>query len=177
METNQSFQISFPLQLMTIPQTLVHLILFMEKQKDTLWKSENKGSGKPYIKSLTFAVICHKVYQIYWLWDPFIPFILPISIYDRQKNGAPKSHSNPPSFDYVTSFCILCLKVKVTQSCPTHCNPKGYTVHGILQARILKLGSLSLLQGIFPTQGSNPGLPHYRQILYQLSSQENLYCD
>ena len=30
-------------------------------------------------------------------------------------------------------------------------------------------GSLSLLQGIFPTQGSNPGLPHCRQILYQLS--------
>ena len=28
--------------------------------------------------------------------------------------------------------------------------------------------SLSLLQGIFPTQGSNPGLPHCRQILYQL---------
>ena len=26
-----------------------------------------------------------------------------------------------------------------------------------------------LLQGIFPTQGSNPGLPHCRQILYQLS--------
>ena len=24
-------------------------------------------------------------------------------------------------------------------------------------------------QGIFPTQGSNPGLPHYRQILYHLS--------
>ena len=31
------------------------------------------------------------------------------------------------------------------------------------------MGSLSLLQGIFPTQGSNPGLPHCRQILYQLS--------
>ena len=29
-------------------------------------------------------------------------------------------------------------------------------------------GSLSLLQGIFPTQGSNPGLPHCRRILYQL---------
>ena len=29
--------------------------------------------------------------------------------------------------------------------------------------------SLSLLQGIFPTQGSNPGLPHCRRILYQLS--------
>ena len=31
------------------------------------------------------------------------------------------------------------------------------------------LGSLSLLQGICPTQGSNPGLPNCRQILYQLS--------
>ena len=31
--------------------------------------------------------------------------------------------------------------------------------------------SLSLLQGVFPTQGSNPGLPHDRQILYQLSYQ------
>ena len=31
------------------------------------------------------------------------------------------------------------------------------------------VGSLSLLQGIFPTQGSNPGLPHCGQILYQLS--------
>ena len=31
------------------------------------------------------------------------------------------------------------------------------------------VGSLSLFQGIFPTQGSNPGLPHCRQILHQLS--------
>ena len=31
------------------------------------------------------------------------------------------------------------------------------------------VGSLSLLQGIFPTQGSNPGLLHCRQIHYQLS--------
>ena len=31
------------------------------------------------------------------------------------------------------------------------------------------VGSLSLLQGIFPSQGSNPGLSHCRQILYQLS--------
>ena len=31
------------------------------------------------------------------------------------------------------------------------------------------VGSLSLLQGIFPSQGSNPGLPYCREILYQLS--------
>ena len=33
------------------------------------------------------------------------------------------------------------------------------------------VGSRSLLHGIFPTQESNPGLPHCRQILYQLSHQ------
>ena len=34
------------------------------------------------------------------------------------------------------------------------------------------VGSLSLHQGIFPTQGSNPGLLHRRRILYQLSHRE-----
>ena len=31
------------------------------------------------------------------------------------------------------------------------------------------VGRFSFLQGIFPAQGSNPGLLHCRQILYQLS--------
>ena len=35
------------------------------------------------------------------------------------------------------------------------------------------VGSLSLLQGIFATQGLNPGLPHCRQIFYQLSHKGN----
>ena len=33
------------------------------------------------------------------------------------------------------------------------------------------VGSLSLLQGIFPTQGLNPGLPHCKWIIYQLNHQ------
>ena len=69
-----------------------------------------------------------------------------------------------------------CLKVKVTQPCLTLCNPMDYTDHGILQAWIpTGVGSLFLLQGIFPTQGSNPGLPHCRWILYQLSYQGSPY--
>ena len=60
------------------------------------------------------------------------------------------------------------VKVKVDQSCPTLLNPVAYTVHGILQARILEWVAF---QGIFPTQGSNQGLLHCRQILYQLSYQ------
>ena len=46
-----------------------------------------------------------------------------------------------------------------------------FTVHRILQAKILEWVASSLLQGIFPTQGSNPGLLLSRQILYQLSHQ------
>ena len=39
------------------------------------------------------------------------------------------------------------------------------------------VGSLSLLQGIFPTQESNQGLLHCRHILYQLSDQGRIwYC-
>ena len=37
------------------------------------------------------------------------------------------------------------------------------------QGQNTAVGSLSFLQGVFPTQGSNPGLPHCRQVLYQLS--------
>ena len=50
------------------------------------------------------------------------------------------------------------MKVKVAQSC--------LTLH---PGQNTGVGSLFLLQGIFPTQGSNPGCPHCRQILYQLS--------
>ena len=61
--------------------------------------------------------------------------------------------------------------MKVAQCYRTLCDFTDYTLHGTLQARVLEWVALSLLQGIFPSQGSNPGLPHCRQILYQLSHQ------
>ena len=101
------------------------------------------------------------------------------------------------------------VKVEVTQSCLTLCDPVDYSGHGILQAWILEwvafpfsrgssqprdrtqvshttgrlsvepqwkpkntgVGSLSLLQWIFPTQELNWSLLHCRWILYQLSYQ------
>ena len=67
----------------------------------------------------------------------------------------------------------LCL---VAQSCPTFCNPldcsfPGSSVHGDSPDKNNGVGSLSLLQGIFPTQESNWSLLHCRWILYQLSYQ------
>ena len=68
-------------------------------------------------------------------------------------------------------------EVLVAQACLTFCDsmdysPPGSSVCGILQARILEHVAISLLQGIFPTQGSNLGLLHCRQIFfYSLSHQ------
>ena len=60
------------------------------------------------------------------------------------------------------------LKVKVAQSCLTLCDPMNYSPWNSL-GQNTGVGSLSLLQQIFPTQGSNWGLLHCRWILYQLS--------
>ena len=64
----------------------------------------------------------------------------------------------------------------VSQSCltlcdPMDCSPPGSSVRGNSPGQNTGVSSLSLLQGSFPTQGYNPGLPHCRQILYHLSHQ------
>ena len=62
------------------------------------------------------------------------------------------------------------MKVKVTQSCLT-LRPHGLYNPWNSPGQNTRVGSLSLLQGIFPTQELNQGLLHCRQILYQLSQQ------
>ena len=71
------------------------------------------------------------------------------------------------------------VKVKVAQSGPAlwdlvDCSLPGSSVLGILQARMLNWAAHSLLQRIFLTQRSNPGLPHCKWILYHLSHQGSL---
>ena len=65
----------------------------------------------------------------------------------------------------------------VAQLCLTHCNPMdcsspGYSVYGDSPNKNTGVGCHILLQGIFPTQGWNPGLPHCRWILDHLCHQE-----
>ena len=68
---------------------------------------------------------------------------------------------------------VFCL---VTQSCPTvcdplGCSPLGSSFHGDSLGKNTGVDCHALLQGIFPTQGWNPGLPHCRLILYRLRHQ------
>ena len=63
------------------------------------------------------------------------------------------------------------LTVKVKWKLLSHVQLFGipWTIQSMEFSKSECWSSLSLLQGIFPTQGSNPGLPQCRQILYQLS--------
>ena len=52
------------------------------------------------------------------------------------------------------------------------CSLPGSSVHGDSLCTNTGVGCHALLQGIFPIQGSNPGLLPYRQILYHLSHKD-----
>ena len=69
-------------------------------------------------------------------------------------------------------YAVLCL---VAQSCHTLCDmdysPPASSVHGESPGKNTEVGCHALLQGIFPTQGLNLGLPHFSWILYHLSHQ------
>ena len=86
--------------------------------------------------------------RFYWILDPFILFLV-----------------------------FMCWKEsEITQLCPTlhhpvDCSLPVSSVHGIFPGKSTGVGCHFLLQGIFPTQGSNPGLPYCRQKLYCLSHQ------
>ena len=66
----------------------------------------------------------------------------------------------PPAF--LGGVCVC-----VAQSCSTLCDPmEGPPLSMNSPGKNTRAGGHSLLQGIFPTQGSSLGLPHCRQILY-----------
>ena len=66
-------------------------------------------------------------------------------------------------------------KVKVAQSYLTHFNP--WTIYSPWNSpgQNTEVGSLSIFQGIFPIQGSNPGLPDCSWILNQLSHSSSVF--
>ena len=67
------------------------------------------------------------------------------------------------------------MKVKVAQSCLTLCDPLGQYSPWDSPRQNTGVGSLSILQGIFPTMELNSGFLHCRWILYQLSYEGSPY--
>ena len=73
------------------------------------------------------------------------------------------------NLNYLPVCAVLSCSVVSYSLWPRGLTCQAFLSTGILQARILDCHAL--LYGILPTQGLNPGLPHCRQILYQLSHQ------
>ena len=111
--------------------------------------------------------------------------ILLSSLWWRKWDGNPRKRGYV--YMYTDSLCwtaganITFLKqlwvcAKSLQLCPTlhnlvDCSPPLFSIHEDSSGKITGVGSYSLLQGIFPAQGSNPGLLHCKRILYQLRHQ------
>ena len=88
--------------------------------------------------------------------------------------------SLPPNQWWLHACSVIqsCPTWSVAQSCltlcdPMDCSPPGSSVHGNFPGKSAGVGCHFLLQEIFLTQGSNPGLPNCRQVLYCLSHQGN----
>ena len=95
--------------------------------------------------------------------------------------------TEPSQLRVLSSMCCFSLNLsasvspdtKNNRSCflfyslhlPMDYSPPGSSVHGDSPGQNTWVGSCSLLQRIFPTQGSNPGLLHCRHILYHLKHQ------
>ena len=76
-------------------------------------------------------------------------------------------------------FSLLCCPVGlVTKSCLTLCNPVAcdptrLLCHGVFSGKSTRVGCHFLLQGIFPTQGSNFGLLHWKVDSLLVSNQKS----
>ena len=99
-----------------------------------------------------------------------IAFILPTSVLSFRPS--PRSEI----FALLLTSVLVRMLCLVAQLCPTLCNPMGCSlpgssVHGDFPGKNAGVCCHAPFQGIFPTQESNWGLLHCRQILYQLSYQ------
>ena len=97
-----------------------------------------------------------------------VAIILPIFLEDKVAYWFKKKFLSC-SLSGLISVIFLILIVKLAQSCPSLCDPYWLYRPRNSPGQNTGVGSRSFLQGICPTQGSNPGLPHCRCILYQLS--------
>ena len=85
-----------------------------------------------------------------------------------------------PSVKCECHTCLILLLCMCAQLCRTlwdlmECS-LGSPAHGDSPGKNTRVDCHFVLQGIFPTQGSNPGLLHGRQILYHLSHREVHVC-
>ena len=126
---------------------------------------------KSFLNLLQYCFCFVLVFRPQGMWAPQLPEGNKLA--SLALEGKIFNHFNQGVLDHSflkLSCAVLCL---VGQSCPTLCNSMGCSlpgssVHGDSLGKNTGVGHHALLQGIFPTQRLNPGLPHCRWILNQI---------
>ena len=83
---------------------------------------------------------------------------------------ASSKHSSAYQAPAIVFVCLVAQQRPILCD-PTDCSPPGSSVHRDSPGKNTGVGLPGPAPGLFPTQRSNPGLPHCRQILYHLSHQ------
>ena len=132
---------------------------------------------------LPYSVWCQWLYTLSWMMETtryvlhiLIPRICHIILFGEKKKKKDLCRCDSDLEMKRSGWFIQKGKEKeseVAQLCPTLCDTMdcslpGSSVHGIFLAIVLEWIAISFSRGIFPTQGSNPGLPHCRQRLYRI---------
>ena len=115
-----------------------------------------ESAEAPAAGAVPLSMFLLPLFQRFWCIWPFLCVLPWIKKKSICKRGCRLPHSTRENID---KTCVC------AQGCPSLCNSVDCiltrsSVHGILQARILEWVATSPLQGIFPSQGSNPHLLH-----------------
>ena len=140
---------------------IVHLLgsFWMSHDKVKLWPTNTSCLGSHRLKRLSSSSRSRKPSEAASDGDRRDPSC-------ELRRESLTTHSPPPTAPHLVCVCLL-----VSQSCPTVCNPMVCSLPRSSPGKNTGVGSHSLLQGIFLTQGLNLGLLHCRQTLYHLSHQ------
>ena len=119
--------------------------------------------GESWTVSVPFPKRIHVIYTI------FSGFKLP-----PQLHGLPASVLSSVRLPFLRRV-VPRLLLLLLQSCPTlcgpvDCSPSGSSVHGIVPGKSAGVGYHTLLQGIFPSQESNPHLLYLISYIFTTSA-------
>ena len=154
------------------PLSITHSRAYTEQRKSA--GPENSAVWKFAVYPITPLRISRAFFPF-----PLLPVALPISKRWKQRTMHPEVSGTQWYFWDTGGHNFALLKMLrwcvclVAQLCLTLCDPMDSSVHGDSPGQSPGVGCHVLLQGIFPTQGSNPHLLHCRQILYHLTTKEN----
>ena len=114
----------------------------------------------------------------------FLIFMMPIlnpTLRHRWKNNVSQEHKKlgveEAGVLIICCYLTNCVRCLVAQLCPTLCKPMdcslpGSSVHGDSPGKNTRVGCLTLLQGLCPTQGLNASLLHCRQFFTVWATRE-----